>query len=398
MKPDLKRLVGTGWALAAALVVVACAQVQPPSFTPMATIPTERRTHCLGRFLIDLPADFQQDSGPALAIRFYYGLDKDFETVDATMEPELFTPEQFNARVAARYKELNETINRATKGPMLLHAEKIASGAALFRRHDTEFYDSSIKSEVHQLVGNRYVRYEQASYDSNSPLGSKRTRNIDPKPAEDRLKQIVGQLHPWNPQSREAQPGFCFQGVVFDIGQSNEATSFNFESGSAPDLRLEIEYNALAGQPSESLFSRARRPPEPGPFRPRIDVPSIDVLRQSKQALGGMKAQEVLATAPSENARTAGSQSAYQQVFMAETDAKNQSVAQPYMFVLMITGESVTVGGKKIAPKGSSIPDLQALELWDQIFPSIRPRPGAVSVRTTERGEVANGVDRASSK
>jgi len=81
MKPDLKRLVGTGWALAAALVVVACAQVQPPSFTPMATIPTERRTHCLGRFLIDLPADFQQDSGPALTTEFYYGLDKDFETV-----------------------------------------------------------------------------------------------------------------------------------------------------------------------------------------------------------------------------------------------------------------------------------------------------------------------------
>ncbi|MEJ8821643.1 T6SS immunity protein Tli4 family protein [Variovorax humicola] len=340
----------------------------------MATIPTERRTHCLGRFLIDLPADFRQISGPALTTEFYYGLDKDFETVYATVEPGLFTPEQFSTRGMARQEELERTINRKTQAPMLLHAEKIANDAVLLRRHDAEFYDNTIQSEVHQLVGQRYVRYQQKSYDEKSSLESINFRNIDPKPAEDRLKQIAAQLRPWNPQSRDSQPGFCFQGVVFDIGQSDEVATFSFGSASIPDVWFTVDYHAVTGQPEEGLFDRMKRP-MPAALRGKIEY-----LGWNTRTVGGMNAEEVLAkaTAP-----------VVQHVFRTETRTDKQNFAQPQMSIRLRTGASVMEGDKEIKPEGeSSISDAQALKLWSEAIASIRPRPGALPMGMTQMGDL----------
>ncbi|HEV6964073.1 hypothetical protein [Roseateles sp.] len=47
------------------LVATGRTPLYTPAYTPKttSTITAERRTHCLGRYLVDLPADFTQFSG-----------------------------------------------------------------------------------------------------------------------------------------------------------------------------------------------------------------------------------------------------------------------------------------------------------------------------------------------
>ena len=75
--------------LAGALLSGCSLFVQAQSYTPQttATLTTERTTHCIGRFLIDLPSNFELKTGGWGDIELYYGLDKNFKRVYATVKP-----------------------------------------------------------------------------------------------------------------------------------------------------------------------------------------------------------------------------------------------------------------------------------------------------------------------
>lgn len=359
---------------AAALVATGRTPFYTPSYVPetMSTIPSERQTHCLGRYLIDLPEGFGQLSGSWGDIELYYGLDKDFELVHATVHPESFTPEQFEARVAQRVKELRETINTETKAPMLLHSERLPGlEGMLFRRMSSKVSDGSLKSEVHLLVGNRYVEYEQESFDSETDLDRINFKNIDPAPAETRLKMIASKLRP---QSAHG-PGFCFQGVIFDVGQDDEVASFKFRSTTVRDLWLSIDYHAVKGQPSEGLFERDSK------YVPESLRAQVTTLRKRHREVAGMNAQEIL--------DSVGSRKLAQQVFNVETRIDKRTFARPTISVFLRTGAEVNEGNQRIRPEGAStLSDDQVIELWDSMIDSIRLRPGALPAGMTAGGDI----------
>ena len=359
---------------AAALVATGRTPFYTPSYVPetMSTIPSERQTHCLGRYLIDLPEGFGQLSGNWGDIQLYYGLDKNFERVYASVHPESFAPEQFEARVAQRLQELRETINTETKAPMLLHAERLPNAnAVLLRRMSDKHYDSALKSEVHVLVGNRYVEYEQESYDKKSEFGQLNYRNIDPAPAETRLKMIASKLRP---QSAHG-PGFCFQGVIFDVGQDDEVASFKFRSATVRDLWLKIHYHAVKGQPREGLFERNTK------YVPDWLRAQVTTLRKRHRDIAGMNAEEIL--------DSVGSRKLTQHVFYIETRTDKRSIARPRMTISLETGAAVYDGNQEIRPEGAStLSDDQVIELWDPMIDSIRLRPGALPAGMTASGDI----------
>ena len=374
-------LTRTALMLAGALLSGCSLFVQAQSYTPQttATLTTERTTHCIGRFLIDLPSNFELRTGGWGDIELYYGLDKNFKRVYATVKPGRYTNEEFLNEVNKRRFELQGKTNTKTKGPMLLLDEQLNTSTALLRRLGDEFYGLSIKTEVHVLVGNRYVTLEQESYskDENDITYTK----ADPAPTEARLKMIASKLLPYENAAR-AKPGFCMQGVLFEVGQDDETATFNFHAKNVPDVRIEVDYHAVTGQPRQGLYERVAQGFSELPQLVEVSA----VLRKGDRTLGGGRAQEYL----DKTLRPVT-----QHLFMIERrDSEPRTLERPFFDIKLSTGKSYRVpdhDGQR-APEtansfylredkatgyradNSSLSDVQALKLWDDMVASVRKR------------------------
>lgn len=353
-----------------------------PGYRPtvMTTIPAERTTHCIGRYLVTLPSNFELRTGGWGDIELYYGLDKNFQRVYATVKPGRYTNEAFWKEVNKRRFELTDKINSETKGSILLHEQQIDTVSALLRRLGDEHYALSIKSELHVLVGQRYVILEQKSHSKDDDDIT--YEKADPAPAETRLKTIASRLLPYENAER-AKPGFCMQGVLFDVGQDDETAIFRFRAKDMGDVFIDVDYHAVTGQPRQGVLERRREAMASyAPFRT-----SIGVMRERIVQLGGARAEESL---------TKTTHSPIQHFFNAERrDAEPRTLDRPYFGMTLKTGmryyEPVPPG--QTPPKGddksyywppdhavvhedgdSSLSDEQTLRLWDDIVASVRKR------------------------
>ena len=351
--------------LASALLSSCNPCVHASSYTPqtMTTLTTERTTHCLGRYLIDLPSNFELHTGGWGDIELFYGLDKDFETVYATVKPGRYTNEAFWKEVNQRRFELQGETNTETKGSMLLLGEQLDTSTALLRRLPDDYSAGVIKTEVHVLVGERYVTLEQTSYDLTAEPMSRRMdyKNIDPAPTEARLKTIASKLLPYENATR-AKPGFCMQGVLFDVGQDDENGAFNFYAKDVPDVHLTVDYHAVTGQPSQGLYERVAEGESSWPMILHGRV----VLRRGDRALGGAPAQENLSkqTDPST-----------QHLFDIERrSTEPRTLERPFFSISLNTGNEYGEGLANHRQGNSSLSDAQMLKLWDDMVASVRKR------------------------
>lgn len=352
-----------------------------PRYSPdtMTPLTTQRTTHCIGRYLIDLPSNFELRTGGWGDIELYYGLDKNFERVYATVKQGRYTSEEFWDEVNARRFGLGSAVNSATKGSMLLHGEQLGNSSALLRRLGDEHYGSSIKTEVHVLVGPRYVTLEQESYsrDENDIT----YLNADPGPAEARLKMIASQLLPYENAAR-AKPGFCMQGVLFDVGQDDETAKFMFEAKDIPDVHLDVHYHAVTGQPRIGLYERVD---EAERRLLQMKLATV-VFRRGDRPLGGEPAEELL----SKLARPA-----IHNFKIERRDNAPRSLDRPFFSLALNTGNEymVAVVDPSERPDNtekvfyssqdkamvhrmgdSSLSDEQVLKLWDEVVASVRKR------------------------
>jgi len=335
-----------------------------PGYSPkiMTTVTSQRTTHCIGRYLITLPSNFELITGGWGNIELYYGLDSNFQRVYATVKSGLYTNEAFWNEVNRRRFDLAGTTNDETKGPMLLHGEQLNTLSALLRRLPDEESAGSIKTEVHVLVGPRYVTLEQESYSKTEVLADINYKNVDPAPAEARLKTIASQLLPYQNAER-AKPGFCMQGVLFDVGQDDETALFNFDAKDLPDTRLRVSYHAVTGQPSQSLSERAQYM-----YTVRPDFAGlIATVRERKIQLGGEPAEELLlkTTRP-----------VTQHLFKIERrDDQPRTLDRPFFGITFGTGgEYDDAKGERHGQGNSSLSDEQVLMLWDEVVASVRKR------------------------
>jgi len=380
------------WALAASallLALVAAASLRgwlpflyAPRYTPetMTAITTQRTTHCIGRYLITLPSNFELRTGGWGNIELYYGLDKNFKRVYATVREERYSNEAFWDEVNKRRFELRDMKNDETKGSMLLHGEQIDKVSALLRRLPDQESAGSIKSELHVLVGQRYVTLEQKSHSSDDNNIS--YKNADPAAAEARLRMIASKLLPYENAER-AKPGFCMQGVLFDVGQDDERASFGFTANDLGGVVVDVDYHAVTGQPSEGLLARVKRADSDYP--PLRNM--IATLRERHTQLGDVPAEESLDKT---------SRSPIRHFFHIERrDAQPRTLDRPYFGIELRTGMRyfvpVPAGQQPPETEGESyysaedheivhpesdsvLSDEQVLRLWDEMLASVRKR------------------------
>ncbi|MDP9878479.1 hypothetical protein J2W25_002540 [Variovorax boronicumulans] len=335
--------------------------IYAPAYTPktMTTIASQRTTHCIGRYLITLPTDFELITGGWGDIELYYGLDANFQRVYATVKSELHDYESFWKEVNRRQSELKGATNAATNGSVLLLAEQLGKLSALLRRLGDENYGLSIKTELHVLVGQRYVVLEQESYSKDEKNIS--YKNSDPAPAEARLKMIASKLLPYRTAER-AKPGFCMQGVLFDVGQDDETAIFSFRAKSLPDIEIDVSYHAVTGQPREGILTRRKG-------ESRIYPEFLSIIATAREGLGK------LGGAPAEESLIKTTRPVTQHNFRIERrDAERRTLDRPFFGIALTTGNEYGQSGKRHSEDNASLSDAQVLSLWDEIVASVHKR------------------------
>lgn len=326
--------------------------------------PTEYQWHCLGRYQIMLPKGMvalTEGKGLWYAMfTLYYGLDADHKQIQGQVKNKDHTPDQFDRAYRAHRDELARTINSDTKKPMLLQEERIGERAYLVRRMERHNSHIGVMTELHQWVGSRYVILKADSFPKDSEIDPYIT-TVDFTTEENRLKSISPKLFAIT-QATASRKGFCFGGVVFDVGQDTERTGFDFYMPNQP-MKLEVSYTGSMDPGTREPFSKriARLPTH--------TQLTIQTLRDRTTQVGpGLPWHELLIRLPGwdvpedlkpEPMHLLMGQHAYNQ---------GTTLDKPAFELQLVLGE----GGRP--PVASPFSDADALAIWDRIVGSIRQR------------------------
>ncbi|RPE74671.1 T6SS immunity protein Tli4 family protein [Vulcaniibacterium tengchongense] len=304
------------------------------------------RTHCVGRFLIELPLEFRQRHSAvdsAADATFYFGHDADFKTIDVSVVGEGLDTAAFDSRVKQRAETLSVQTNYEKNASMLVAEQVWAPGQILLRYYATPDIADSFVHELHLLVDGAHVVARTKSFDA--PVA----------PAESRLRALVPHV------SRVSDParanGFCLGPVAVSVDSDYEEADLRFGAGAeGQPLMLAIEFSTFGqanGEPS--LIERGEANLAGLGVNPKA-------LKKGALSLAGLPAEQWLGRFDEGGARQHG--------FYAETTGKSQSKSEPKIHLELFTGGQLADGGYAASP----LDDEQAMRLWDGIITTLRRR------------------------
>jgi hypothetical protein len=342
------------------------------TYTPaaMKTFSTKIRTHCLGRFLINLPEDL---GNPSITFAMlYFGLGADFKTVEVRMpEDEDISRVIFDHRVAAWRNELKSTFNSEVGAAMLLTEENVETPngpAVLIRRLDSaDMHDSTVQSELHVFVKGRYVILAAESFPPESSFNN-HAKDIyklaNPEAAEKRLVRVAQQLIRITDPER-AGPGFCLNGVLIDqwhASYDEEKVTFRFNDSTDLQPKLNISMDGAFGYESETLHDRMARMMHGLPGSQ--DEIILREIRKTDQQIGGMQFQEWAHETYRKKSNATEYTFVAQNLAPAEMDKR---LERPSTSILLVSGDR----------KSSSPYSLRQMEnAWDTWLSTFRLTPG----------------------
>jgi hypothetical protein len=342
-------------------------------YTPknMITLSGKTKTQCAGRYLIDVPVEMG-NIGITLS-KFYYGLTKDFKTVEVRVESGTSQAE-FAEATKKRINELITTENSALKIPLLLAQEawETPHGKVLMLRYlENEHYKSStVRSEAHVLIGSQYAVIFGESYeDQNDPHKEDENRIsykfINPKPMEDRVKVIAQNIKSYSDASK-APEGFCMDGVVMNektMGYDIETASFGAEIASShlPNLEFQINMQGPFEGKGETVIERANRAGTELRLMIAAHGGQLFDLRKGERSINAMPGLEYAYALHAYGGTTFFMQA------QTHLPKEQQNLQRPFFTLEMTSGES----GNKPSP----LTEKQALQAWDTMLNSMRLSP-----------------------
>lgn len=336
----------------------------------MTTLSGTTRTHCVGRYLIDVPVEMGNFGASA---EFLYGLDASFKTVEVVVDSEDFTPDRFMRKTNARIDELNSKQNNDLKIPLLLAQEvwNTPHGKALMLRYlDNEIYSFAlVSSEVHMLIGGRYVliRGKSTEDDYNDVKSGRQSyKFINPKPLEDRLKVIAQNIKGYS-NATQAPEGFCVAGVVmndrtmgYDVETGGFGISIDSDKKLLPDTRFHIRMQGQYGHEEENLLQRVDRVNLGVRAVLATQGAQLFVLRKGDRAINGMPGMEY-----AEAIHVTHSDVGFTMRAQTNLPKEKQSLQRPYIEFLLSFGQN----------KPSSLDQTRALKVWDTLIRTMRLSP-----------------------
>lgn len=298
------------------------------------------RTHCFGRFLVDLPPQ---------------------------------------TKITQTYKIWGDKIERLPDTPRTV-ARKVSLLEDKLKNERNKNKDSMLVRRIEHANGSTSLL---SWYSPNSMRGMLLNSYLIAKPA-DTVFQNQGEVSPSKEQSAISEAdklasnirsrvnteipkasGFCIDGGVIE-GSEYRSESFSVDASFPGHPNAQLEIFASTGAEENRLLERVG-----GFLRTEVlgTAAGLKTLRKRKRDVGPIDAEEYLVAA------TGNGQRVYS--FAWESQGKDDSLSEPNIGVnLGVLEQSVVSDREPYRPAFKS--DEEALELWDAIIASIRLRPGAV--------------------
>jgi len=295
-------------------------------------------THCVGRFLIDLPEEAEYVGG-----HYEYGF--------TTIERESMARATFLQEADALEKRLRETLH-ISGTPLLLKKAVPDENTRIFGFWLDRDARVVVKNWGYRWInGMRYL--VQNSADPDRLEGSMMRQGI--------ILASLQEMQSNVPTSK----GFCIErALIIDDGTSkNEALNMRFRLKDHPDIVLDVATRRNTGEPPESLLSR-----KPSVFSGLgilgAALGGIRNIKEGDRKIGDHPGQEWLMKAPNDHGQKA-------HLFTWESPGLYRDALHPQIRFDLQSGNFD--GG--LAPGPISMTDKQMLGLWDQILNSLRLRP-----------------------
>lgn len=345
-------------ALGALLVSLAACGPTPREKQMIEELTGHMKPVCMGRFVMNVPQDMIFDGDVTL----FYGLGKNFRTVNARIESQDATPESMRRQMDAEAREIDEgDKNRKTKKSMLLDYRVINDHMIYLRKHDDLISAKASNHELHVLVEKTQLILKADSFEGLDPGPE---FPIEPfEQVQARLFRIASEIRPYD-DPETAGPGFCLGPVVIDSDNDEEEASMGFGISRYPDFSIGIYSKALTPEGTDKpLLERASAVTE------RFD---FDVLRKGEASFAGMKGQEWLA-------KGIDAHDNLMLFFQVESMRADPAFVRPLMSINLKTGGQLLGSGpNKGKYVASSLTPREAMALWDAMVQSVRVRADAV--------------------
>ncbi|KAA0086036.1 hypothetical protein CIW54_15575, partial [Paraburkholderia sp. T12-10] len=303
----------------------------------------ETKTYCMGRYLVDVPTD-AQINGQAYMYRF--GL---IET-DASIETAL----AFQQKMDEREVELRG--GKHKKRYALVGVRRPSSTIRIFELSTELIVGSSAGFGAYVWDDGRTFSMEETAY--------------DPAVFGDILAELQERLLPHlrarSPDDIPTEPGFCLK----DGFISNDGTTPQFEDAAItfkfvqwPGVLVSIETTTVTKPGEPALLQRVD---SSGVWETFKDVVSqVRTLRRGQRAINGRAGEEILLTLP-----TDGGYRLHQFHWEAQGTEVGNGL-KPTLTVELESGMTRENG----VPARPRLTDAQAIELFDAVANSVRPRP-----------------------
>ena len=340
-------------ALAAAYVALSltgCDQILKESALDKTASLPAMRTHCVGRYLIDLPADFEQML--VSDVELTYGMDKNFRTVNVTVARAAGSQPSFDGIVNKRASELAADYHfKSPSKTMLAFRQRLNETTALVRSYDSPDMLDYFKAELFAEKGFSVGLFKADIFKTDTP-----------DDIEAKVLKVVERTS-FAPSPDQAGRGTCLGPMLIDAGQDGERLTLAFRSKSVPDVLIEVDMNSMLAKSDGGLLKRWDS--KAGMLN-KLDFHST-TLRRGTVAVGGMPGEELLNKGKEQGHVVRG--------FTAEAlQTKPATFSTPSLAI------SMNMGGQLESSDyvDASWSDEGAMAIWDAIVKSIRLRPGAV--------------------
>jgi hypothetical protein len=320
----------------------------------VSELTTNLKTRCVGRYLIDLPGDM---------------LVSGYATIqDVNVETQEMSRDAYQRKITQRQAELKAT--KSIDAYPFLYASGDARGS------DTWYF--IYRGTVHDDPGRRFIegykwdhgyriklKIEAADFtnpdQTKDPIVKQMTVKNDVPEKTHLVFSLLAKVRGRAGDEIPSEPGLCFSG--------------GFLSGNATGDQFVREWFSLTGKPDvffematdtdpQGNTSLLQRGQETHTF---IEKAGGRVLRKGSVDLSNMKADEWLVAGPT----PAGLDG---HMFSIEANATTSGINTPFLALDMING-GVNRDDRGIKIEKSSLTEGEAIELWDAVSRTLRPRP-----------------------
>ena len=311
------------------------------------------RTVCVGRFLIDLPAEAQIELGKTRIHGF------DIAVFDETRS-------DFQQRLADRKAQLQATVDwlggtqnleserpirsdSGATGTIFVHGRKVTEGSRARGLELERYRNEGIATEA-------LVHSDDISIDMAADY-------YDPDQLEN-LPRLVSRLVP-NPKNKvPVEPGFCIERAYFRdplTAEQGEQIMMSVHLPRHPDIEFLLILAAGQKPDVETLLVRAAAAEARLPLLGRL---RLSTIRAAPRVIGGLAGEELIQFYVEANDK-------HVYPYWWEVNGKEDDVLVPHVVFHMTTGQGQN------GPAPASMSGKAARALWETVSSSIRLRPAS---------------------